>query len=125
MRDEGEFGRPLYRLRRERDLTQEDLGQAAFCSRDTVKKLEAGQRRPSRQLAAQLADVLGLEEPTRAALLAAARANRATGGGAESDSVDAAPAPVSPAEEPSLRDGEPARLHPARPPAYRATSRRN
>jgi hypothetical protein len=25
MRDEGEFGRLLYRLRRERDLTQEDL----------------------------------------------------------------------------------------------------
>src|SRR5262245_6986456 len=91
MRDEGEFGRLLYRLRRARDLSQEDLGQAAFCSRDTVKKLEAGQRRPSRQLAAQLADVLGLEEPTRAAFLVAARANRATAGGAEYDSVDYAP----------------------------------
>jgi hypothetical protein len=27
MRDEGEFGRLLHQLRRERDLTQEDLGQ--------------------------------------------------------------------------------------------------
>ena len=43
MRDEGEFGRLLHQLRRERDLTQENLGQAAFCSRDTIKKLESGQ----------------------------------------------------------------------------------
>src|SRR6266511_2386481 len=37
MRDEGEFGQLLHQLRRERDLTQENLGQAAFCSRDTIK----------------------------------------------------------------------------------------
>src|SRR5262249_13920433 len=108
MRDEGEFGRLLHRLRRERDLTQEDLGQAAFWSRDTGKKLEAGQRRPSRQLAAQLADVLGREEPTRATFLIAARASRATGGGAESKSGHDVPEPVPQAEEQHLRSGVPA-----------------
>lgn len=75
MSTEGEFGRLLHRLRRQRDLTQEALGRAAFCSRDTVKKLEAGQRRPSRQLAAQIADVLGLSGTQRATFLAAARAS--------------------------------------------------
>lgn len=75
MRNGDEFGRLLHRLRRERDLTQEALGRACFCSRDTVKKLEAGQRRPSRQLAALLADTLGLAGQERATFLAAARAS--------------------------------------------------
>jgi predicted ATPase/transcriptional regulator with XRE-family HTH domain len=108
MRDEDEFGRLLHKLRRERDLTQEDLGQAAFCSRDTIKKLESGQRRPSRQLAAQLADVLALENPTRTAFLAAARASRATGSSTESDSGDGAPEPVAPAQALPPRGGAPA-----------------
>jgi len=108
MRDEGEFGQLLHQLRRERDLTQENLGQAAFCSRDTIKKLESGQRRPSRQLAAQLADVLELEDPTRAAFLAAARASRATGSSTESDSGDGAPKPVAPAQALPPRGGAPA-----------------
>ncbi len=88
MDDQEAFGRSLRRLRRERDLTQETLAQQAYCAMDTIKKIEAGRRRPSRQLAAQLADCLGLEGEERAAFLAAARA-----GAGEDDRVTTGEAP--------------------------------
>lgn len=73
--DENEpFGRRMRRLRKARELTQEALAQQVFCATDTIKKLEQGLRRPSRQLAAQLADIFGLADDERAAFLAAARA---------------------------------------------------
>jgi predicted ATPase/transcriptional regulator with XRE-family HTH domain len=68
------FGRMLRRLRKARDLTQEALAQQVYCAADTIKKLEQGLRRPSRQLAAQLADGLGLTGDERATFLVAARA---------------------------------------------------
>lgn len=67
------FGLWLRQLRRERDLTQEALGQQAGCGADTVKKIEAGQRRPSRQLAARLATALRLSDVEGVVFLAAAR----------------------------------------------------
>jgi predicted ATPase/DNA-binding NarL/FixJ family response regulator/DNA-binding XRE family transcriptional regulator len=73
MHDSGDFGPWLRQLRRTRDLTQEALARAALCSLDTVKKLEAGRRRPSRQLADQLANALELDMRVRATFLAAAR----------------------------------------------------
>jgi predicted ATPase/transcriptional regulator with XRE-family HTH domain len=77
MHDDGEFRRQLHQLRRTRGLTQEALAQATFCALDTIKKLESGRRRPSRQLAAQLADVLELAAAERPAFLAAALARAA------------------------------------------------
>jgi predicted ATPase/DNA-binding XRE family transcriptional regulator len=68
------FGRLLKRLRKVHDVTQEALAQQAYCAVDTIRKIEAGLRRPSRQLAAQFADCLGLVGDERAAFLAAARA---------------------------------------------------
>ncbi|NTU77987.1 MAG: tetratricopeptide repeat protein [Chloroflexales bacterium] len=108
MSNASEFGRLLHRLRRERDLTQEALGQAAFCSRDTVKKLEAAQRRPSRQLATQLADVLGLSGTQRATFLAAARASPAPGDDEEQDVTSDAPQTAQPLDMPPP-------LHPSAP----------
>ncbi len=70
------FGRLLHRLRKARDLTQEALAQQVYCATDTIKKIEMGLRRPSRQLAAQLADCLGLTGDERAAFLTAARAEQ-------------------------------------------------
>src|SRR5262245_15056633 len=49
-----------------------------YCATDTIKKIEAGLRRPSRQLAVQLADCLGLAGDERAAFLAAARTEPAS-----------------------------------------------
>jgi predicted ATPase/transcriptional regulator with XRE-family HTH domain len=68
------FGRLLRRLRKAHDLTQDALAQRAFCAVDTIKKIEAGLRRPSRQLAEQFADCLALAGDDRAAFLASARA---------------------------------------------------
>ena len=67
------FGRLLKRLRKAHDLTQEALAQQAYCAVDTIKKIEQGVRRPSRQLAEQFADCLTLSGDERAAFLAAAR----------------------------------------------------
>jgi predicted ATPase/transcriptional regulator with XRE-family HTH domain len=83
MHDNAEFGRRLRQLRRTRDLTQEALAQAAFCALDTIKKLESGRRRPSRQLAIQLADVLGLDATERVDFLAATRASATPGAPAD------------------------------------------
>jgi len=68
----------LHRLRKAHDLSQEALAQQAYCALDTIKKIESGRRRPSRQLAVQFADVLALAGDERAAFLAAARANPST-----------------------------------------------
>jgi len=68
------FGRLLKRLRKAHDLTQEALAQHAYCAVDTIKKIEQGVRRPSRQLAEQFADCLSLVGDERTAFLAAARA---------------------------------------------------
>jgi ribosome-binding protein aMBF1 (putative translation factor) len=64
------FGHMLRRQRRARDLTQEALAQQVYRAADTIKK--QGLRRPSRQLAAQLADCLGLTSDECAAFLALA-----------------------------------------------------
>ncbi|HEX5690710.1 MAG TPA: helix-turn-helix domain-containing protein, partial [Roseiflexaceae bacterium] len=73
MADREAFGRLLRRLRKARDLTQEALAQRAYCAVDTIKKIEAGARRPSRQLAVQFADCLELMGDERAAFLSSAR----------------------------------------------------
>jgi predicted ATPase/transcriptional regulator with XRE-family HTH domain len=68
------FGTLLRRVRKARDLTQEALAEQVYCAADTIKKIEAGSRRPSRQLAAQIAIGLGLSGVEYTAFLAAARA---------------------------------------------------
>jgi predicted ATPase/DNA-binding XRE family transcriptional regulator len=104
MHDDGEFGRRLRQLRRARDLTQHALAQAAFCALDTIKKLESGRRRPSRQLAAQLADVLGLDATERHAFLAAARASAA------SDALDDPPPATTTSPAQRVQSNLPAQL---------------
>ena len=104
MHDDGEFGRQLRQLRRVRDLTQAALAQAAFCALDTIKKLESGRRRPSRQLAVQLADVLDLDAAERATFLAAAR------GSAASDTPDAPPLATTPSPIQRVQNNLPAQL---------------
>jgi predicted ATPase/transcriptional regulator with XRE-family HTH domain/Tfp pilus assembly protein PilF len=54
------FGAWLKQRRNALDLTQADLAERVGCSRDTIQKIEAGKRRPSKQVAGLLAVCLGV-----------------------------------------------------------------
>jgi len=68
------FGYWLRRRRKALDLTQEALAQRVSCSSFAIRKIEADDRRPSRQLAERLAASLGIPEKERRNFLDAARA---------------------------------------------------
>jgi class 3 adenylate cyclase len=71
------FGYWLRRRRKALDLTQDELARQANCALETIKKIEADARRPSRQMAERLADVLQVAPAERAAFIKAARAELA------------------------------------------------
>lgn len=73
MLDKSSLGQWLRERRKELDLTQEEVAQRAHCSPDTVRKLEAGSRRASKEVAHHLADALELLDDERAAFLRLAR----------------------------------------------------
>ena len=73
------FGQRLRGLRRDVDFTQAELGGRAGCSVNTIRKLEADERRPSRELASQLALALGLPQRERADFIRLARGTEALG----------------------------------------------
>lgn len=68
-----EFGRWVKQRRKQLDLTQIELAESAGCSIDSVRKIEAGSLRPSRQLAELLAKSLKVEPESIAAFVAFAR----------------------------------------------------
>lgn len=84
------FGARLRRLRRQRDLTQEQLGRLAGCSAAAVRKIEADERKPSRQLAELLASALQLPFAESEAFLRLARNLPAA-----SPTRDSLPAPLT------------------------------
>lgn len=57
------FGQWLKRRRRQLDMTQQALADCAGCSVVTIRKFEADERRPSKQLAVLLAGCLGIAAP--------------------------------------------------------------
>jgi predicted ATPase/transcriptional regulator with XRE-family HTH domain len=67
------LGHWLKRRRKARDLTQEELADLVGCAKSTIHMIECGERRPSRQLVALLADHLGVPESEREAFLRWAR----------------------------------------------------
>lgn len=67
------FGPWLRQRRRFLGLTQEELAQRAACSLVTIRKMESGERRPSRQLAELLADCLAIPAEEREQFVAFAR----------------------------------------------------
>jgi predicted ATPase/class 3 adenylate cyclase len=75
---ETSFGRWLQRRRKALDLTQEALAQRVGCAAETLRKIEADARRPSRQIAERLADALELPPDERLAFVRAARAELST-----------------------------------------------
>jgi class 3 adenylate cyclase len=67
------FGAWVRRRRRALDLTREELASQVGCSVVTIRRIEADERRPSKQLAARLADCMQLSAEEHAAFLQAAR----------------------------------------------------
>ncbi|MFZ4659905.1 MAG: ATP-binding protein [Caldilineaceae bacterium] len=70
------FGPWLKQRRRFLDLTQEELAQRAACSLSTLRKIEAGDLLPSKELAGLLAVALGVPTTDRDAFIAFARDER-------------------------------------------------
>ncbi len=68
------FGLWLKQLRKAHDLTQEELAHQVGCATITLRQIEAGVRRPSRQLVERLADQLLLTDHERTAFIHLARA---------------------------------------------------
>jgi transcriptional regulator with XRE-family HTH domain len=58
------FGEWLKSRRKAFDLTQEELAQRSGCSVFALRKIESGERRPSKQLAGLLAAALEISEKT-------------------------------------------------------------
>jgi predicted ATPase/transcriptional regulator with XRE-family HTH domain len=67
------FGRWVKRLRAEHDLTQEALAELVGCAVQSVRSFESGRRRPSREMATRLAEVLGLPADERDSFVRLAR----------------------------------------------------
>src|SRR5262249_35273808 len=68
------FGYWVRRQRKALDLTQAELARRVGCAEGTIRMIEADARRPSRQIAARLAEQLAIAPPDRAAFLQSARA---------------------------------------------------
>jgi transcriptional regulator with XRE-family HTH domain len=75
--DDTFFGPWLRRRRRSLDLTQDALAQQVGCAVDTLRKFEAGMRRPSHPMAERLAHCLAIPLAEQAAFLTAARSGHA------------------------------------------------
>jgi class 3 adenylate cyclase len=99
MENDASFGYWVRRRRKALDLTQEELAQQVGCALDTIRKIESGARRPSRQVAERLADQLDVPPEARTAFLQAARAELA----ADRLALPPTPAPIPPSATPDRR----------------------
>jgi predicted ATPase/DNA-binding XRE family transcriptional regulator len=73
MEDAYSFGDWLRRRRDGLDLTRAELARCAGCSVSALRKIETGERRPSKQLAGLLAGCLGIPAEERGTFVRAAR----------------------------------------------------
>lgn len=87
------FGQRVRQQRKALDLTQEALGLRVLCSAHAVRKIEADERRPSRRLAARLAEQLQIGPAHQPAFLAAARGLDGPALGTEPGDLDDNPLP--------------------------------
>ncbi|MDP9313911.1 MAG: tetratricopeptide repeat protein [Chloroflexota bacterium] len=79
------FGCWLKQQRQPRDLTREEVAHQVHCSVVTIRKIEAGERRPSKEIAARLAECLGVIPEDRLAFVRFARSGSAPGPGSVPD----------------------------------------
>ena len=70
------FGYWIRRQRKALDLTQQVLAERVGCSLAAIKKIEGDERKPSRQIAERLADILGVQAGQREIVLEVARGLR-------------------------------------------------
>jgi predicted ATPase/DNA-binding XRE family transcriptional regulator len=104
------FGSWVQLRRKALDLTQAELAERVNCAVGTIRKIESDERRPSKQIAARLAEELHLPPGQRERFLKAARATIAT---AHLEAPALSEAPALPAEEPARqRASLPAQLTP-------------
>jgi predicted ATPase/DNA-binding XRE family transcriptional regulator len=94
------FGRWLSARRHLLDLTQDELARRVGCSVVTIRKLEADERRPSKQVAERLATSLGIAEAEHAAFLTFAR-SETLGDAADLPLPSATPPPSLPSAFPT------------------------
>jgi len=73
MQDDTSFGQWLKQRRKALDLTQQELAQRVGCAAITIQKIEANERRPSKQIAALLAEHLGIADDERSTFVKLAR----------------------------------------------------
>ncbi len=76
MESTSSFGYWIRRQRKALDLTQQVLAERVGCSLAAIKKIESDERRPSRQIAERLADILGVPTSQREIFLEVARGLR-------------------------------------------------
>jgi non-specific serine/threonine protein kinase len=75
--DQRTFGKWLRTQRRARDWTQDQLARAVGCAQVTIRKLEADELVPSKNLAEIIADKLNVPSEARAAFVKFARSDKA------------------------------------------------
>lgn len=112
------FGPWLKQRRRVLDLTQEELAQRAACSLSTLRKIEAGDLLPSKELARLLAVALAIPAEEQSAFIAFARDERRAALAPAFVAATATPQPFLPAPALSTPDAAPttAPFPPTRPP---------
>src|SRR5262245_21766013 len=86
------FGMWVRRRRKALDLTQDALARRVGCALSMIRKIEADERKPSRQVAALLANALELLPTEREPFLQAARAELAV------DQLVTPPLPLAPGQ---------------------------
>jgi predicted ATPase/transcriptional regulator with XRE-family HTH domain len=91
------FGKWVKRRRKALDLTQQELAQKVGCSLATIIKVEAEERRPSRQIAELLAKQLDIPPDQRDLFLKIARQEKGT------LHLDSLPSPSSPTIAPQYK----------------------
>jgi len=90
------FGEWLKQRRKALDLTQDELARQVGCATSMLQKIEAGDRRPSAQMAESLARKLGVASDQHAAFVEFARAGQRATVGAPFHSPSNLPAPTTP-----------------------------
>ena len=99
MSHENAFGQQVRQRRRSLDLTQEELARRVGCAAITLRKIEAGDLRPSQQIAERLAMALAIPLDERAEFVRQARSVQLPG-----RPIEPAPIPQVMPEEIGLED---------------------